>query len=97
MAAVSLWCPLIELPGVHKIRLIGVSTAHRGQGGAVARACLEQTLAVLASEAPGQRVVGLIAQPNLPSQRLVTSLGFVPVDLPGIDPDLEAWVIDLPD
>lgn len=97
LATVSLWCPLLDLPGVHKIRLIGVSTSHRGQGGAVAHECLEQTLAMLATQTPGERALGLIDSRNLPSQRLVSSLGFVEVNLPGIGPDLGAWVIDLPD
>jgi len=82
---------------VHKIRLIGASTSHRGKGGAVAHECLEQTLAMLATQTPGERALGLIDHRNLPSKRLVSSLGFVEVNLPGIDPDLGAWVIDLPD
>jgi len=97
LAAVSLWCPLVDSPGVHKIRLIGVSTSHRGQGGSVAREGLGQTLAMLATRAPGERALGLIDHRNLPSQRLVSSLGFVEVNLPGIGTGLGAWVIDLPD
>ena len=97
LAAVSFWCPLVDLPGVHKIRLIGVSTSHRGQGGGVAHECLEQTLAMLATRTPGERVLGLVDYRNLPSRRLVSSLGFVEVTLPGIAPEFVSWVIDLPD
>jgi hypothetical protein len=51
---------------------------------------------MLATQTPAERALGLIDHRNLPSKRLVSSLGFVEVNLPGIDPDLGAWVIDLP-
>ena len=62
----------------------------------VASDCLERTLAMLATQTPGERALGLVDYRNLPSRRLVSSLGFVEVNLPGIGPDLGAWVIDLP-
>jgi hypothetical protein len=52
---------------------------------------------MLAAQARGGRAVALIDRRNGPSQRLVAGFGFVEVVLPGIDEDLGAWAIDLPD
>jgi hypothetical protein len=95
LVAYSLWVETAGRPGVFKLRLLAISTAVRGGDGAVARVCLDETLARIESSLePGVDglVFGLVHVSNSNSQRLLNFFNFAVVpDAPVGDPELQMW------
>jgi len=82
-----------------KLRLIAVSRKVRGQGGAVARECLDEVLARIAAdldEGDIATVYGLVDHRNAASQHLLTDNGFeVQEGAPVADADLAMWALEV--
>lgn len=100
LVAVALWSRMDDADDpLFKLRLMAVSRKVRGQGGAVARECLEEVLARIVAEVDEgdiATVYGLVDRRNAASQLLLTDNGFqVQEGAPVTDADLAMWALEV--